>query len=112
VLRILNFSISNVFLSVKGKDNIHNVEDNTTKARLQPERSLHIKRSNKIIALFCKAQKHYTVGTPLKKLFDIPSPAGMSLTKLSLGGNYDVIYKLFLPRESLVGDIPAGDRNI
>jgi hypothetical protein len=25
----------------------------------------------------------------------------MSLTKLSLGGNYDVIYKLFLARESL-----------
>jgi hypothetical protein len=36
----------------------------------------------------------------------------MSLTKLSLGGNYDVIYKLFLPRESLVSDIPAGDGNI
>jgi hypothetical protein len=33
----------------------------------------------------------------------------MSLTKLSLGGNNDVIYKLFPPRESLVGDIPAGD---
>ncbi len=29
----------------------------------------------------------------------------MSLTKLSLGGNYDVIYKLFLPRESLISDI-------
>jgi hypothetical protein len=38
-----------------------------------------------------------------------PSPAGMSLTKLSLGGNYDVIYKLFPSRESLVSDIPAGD---
>jgi hypothetical protein len=34
----------------------------------------------------------------------------MSLTKL--GGNYDVIYKLFLPRESLVSEIPAGDRNM
>jgi hypothetical protein len=41
-----------------------------------------------------------------------PSPAGMSLTKLSLDGNYDVIYKLFLHRESLVSDIPAGDGNI
>jgi hypothetical protein len=30
----------------------------------------------------------------------------MSLTKLSLGGKYDVIYKLFLSRESLVSDIP------
>jgi hypothetical protein len=36
----------------------------------------------------------------------------MSLTKLSLGGNYDVIYKLFLPRERLVSDIPARDGNI
>jgi hypothetical protein len=31
----------------------------------------------------------------------------MSLSKLSLDGNYDVIYKLFLHR-----DIPAGDGNI
>jgi hypothetical protein len=36
----------------------------------------------------------------------------MSLTKFSLGGNNDVIYKLFPPRESLVCDIPAGDGNI
>jgi hypothetical protein len=33
-------------------------------------------------------------------------------TKLSLGGNNDVIYKLFPPGESLVSDIPAGDGNI
>jgi hypothetical protein len=45
-----------------------------------------------------------------KKSFSIfRSPAGMSLTKLSLIGNYDVVYKLFL---SLVSDIPAGDGNI
>jgi hypothetical protein len=36
----------------------------------------------------------------------------MSLTKLSLGGNYDVINKLFLPSKSLLSDIPAGDGNI
>jgi hypothetical protein len=35
-----------------------------------------------------------------------------TLTKLSPGGNYDVIYKLFLRRESLVSDIPAGYVNI
>jgi hypothetical protein len=35
----------------------------------------------------------------------------MSLTKLYLGGNNDVIYKLFPPRESLISDIPAGDGN-
>jgi hypothetical protein len=48
-----------------------------------------------------------------KKSFSIfPSPAGMSLTKLSLGGNNDVIYKVFPPRESLASDIPAGEGNI
>ncbi len=48
-----------------------------------------------------------------KKTFSIfPYPDGISLTKLSLGGNKDVIYKLFPPRESLVCDIPAGDGNI
>ncbi len=36
----------------------------------------------------------------------------MSLTKLSLGGNNDVVYKLFPPRKSLVSGIPAGDGNI
>jgi hypothetical protein len=36
----------------------------------------------------------------------------MSLTKLSMGGNNDVINKLFPPRESLVSDIPARDGNI
>jgi hypothetical protein len=36
----------------------------------------------------------------------------MSLTKLSLGGNNDLIYKLFPPRVSLVSDIPVGDGNI
>jgi hypothetical protein len=33
----------------------------------------------------------------------------MSLNKLSLGGNNDVLYKIFPPRESLVSDILAGD---
>ncbi len=51
--------------------------------------------------------RSYTV----KKAFRY-SPAGMSLTKHSLRRNYDAIYKLFLPRESLVSDIPAGDGNI
>ncbi len=36
----------------------------------------------------------------------------MSLAKLSLGGNNDVIYELFPPGESLVSDIPAWDGNI
>jgi hypothetical protein len=43
-----------------------------------------------------------------KKSFSVfPSPAGMSLSKLSLGENYDVISKLFLLSESFVSDIPA-----
>jgi hypothetical protein len=44
-------------------------------------------------------------------IFPFPHAAGMSLTKLSLGGNNDVIYKLFPHRKSLVSDIPAGDGN-
>ncbi len=52
-------------------------------------------------------------GQHRKKSFSIfPSPAWMSFNKLSIGGNNDVIYKLFPPRESLVSDIPAGDGNI
>jgi hypothetical protein len=48
-----------------------------------------------------------------KKSFSIfPSPAGMSLTKLSLGGNNLYMTPLFPPRESLVSAIPAGDGNI
>jgi hypothetical protein len=48
-----------------------------------------------------------------KKRFSIfPSPAGMSLTKLSLGGNNLYMTSLFPPRDSLVSDIPAGDGNI
>jgi hypothetical protein len=48
-----------------------------------------------------------------KKSFSIfPSPAGMSLTIFSLGGNNLYMTSLFPPRESLVSDIPAGDGNI
>ncbi len=48
-----------------------------------------------------------------KKSFSIfPSPAEMSLTKVSLGGNNLYLTSLFPPRESLVSDIPAGDGNI
>jgi hypothetical protein len=48
-----------------------------------------------------------------KKSFSIfPSLAGISLTKLSMGGNNLYMTSLFPPRESLVSDIPAGDGNI
>ncbi len=40
-----------------------------------------------------------------KRLAIFPSPAGMSLTKLFLDGNFQI----FSARESLVSDIPAGD---
>jgi hypothetical protein len=52
---------------------------------------------------------------PLRRIksFSIfPSPAGMSLTQLSMGGNNDVKCKLFPPRVSLARDIPAWDGNI
>jgi hypothetical protein len=44
-----------------------------------------------------------------KKVREFPVSSRDVTTKLSLGGNNDVIIKLFLPRESLVSDIPAGD---
>jgi hypothetical protein len=40
---------------------------------------------------------------------EFPVPIRDVTTKLSLGGNNDVITELFLSRGSLVSDIPAGD---
>ncbi len=44
-----------------------------------------------------------------KKFREFPVYSRDVTTKLSLGGNYDVITELFLPRGSLVSDIPAED---
>jgi hypothetical protein len=44
-----------------------------------------------------------------KKVREFPVPSRDVTTKLSLGGNNGVITELFLPRGSLVSDIPAGD---
>jgi hypothetical protein len=44
-----------------------------------------------------------------KKVREFPVPSRDVTTKLSLGGNNDVIAELFLPRGSLVSDIPAGE---
>ncbi len=44
-----------------------------------------------------------------KKVREFPVPSRDVTTKLSLCGNNDVITELFLPRVSLVCDIPAGD---
>jgi hypothetical protein len=44
-----------------------------------------------------------------KKVRKFPVPRRDVTTKLSLGGNNDVITVLFLPRGSLVSDIPSGD---
>jgi hypothetical protein len=44
-----------------------------------------------------------------KKVRKFSVPSRDVTTKLSLGGNNDVITELFLPRGSLVSDIPAGD---
>jgi hypothetical protein len=64
---------------------------------------LGIRNNNNIVWRFYTVKKNFSA---------FPSLAGMSLTKLSLGRNNDVIYKVFPPRESLVSDIPAGDGNI
>jgi hypothetical protein len=44
-----------------------------------------------------------------KKVREFLVPSRDVTTKLSLGGNNDVITELLLPRGSLVSDIPAGD---
>ncbi len=44
-----------------------------------------------------------------KKVREFPVPSRDVTTKLSLGGNNDVITELFLPLGSLVSDVPAGD---
>ena len=54
---------------------------------------------------FWLIQSQYTV----KKVRKFPVPSRDVTTQLSLGGNNDVITELFLPRGSLVSDIPAGD---
>jgi hypothetical protein len=53
---------------------------------------------------FCLASLHRK-----KKVREFPVPSRDVTTKLSLGGNNDVKTELFLPRGSLVSDIPAGD---
>ncbi len=50
--------------------------------------------------------RFYTVE---KKVREFPVPRRDVTTKLSLGGINDVITELFLPRRSLVSDIPARD---
>jgi hypothetical protein len=44
-----------------------------------------------------------------KKVREFPVPSRDVTTKLSLGGNNDVITELFLPKGSSVSDIPGGD---
>ncbi len=53
----------------------------------------------------------YPSGDPhrKKKVREFPVPSRDVTIKLSLGGNNDVITELFLPRGSLVSDVPAGD---
>jgi hypothetical protein len=52
---------------------------------------------------------HFRVYTLKKKVREFPVLSRDVTTKLSLGGNNDVITELFLPRWSLVSDMPAGD---
>jgi hypothetical protein len=60
----------------------------------------------------CTLQYMYIHYTQLKKVREFPFPSRDVTTKLSMGGNNDVITELFLPRGSLVSDIPAGDGKV
>jgi hypothetical protein len=68
----------------------HNDMENVTPSDLQKRYSLHRK----------------------KMVREFPVPSRDVNTKLSMGGNNDVITELFLPRGSLVSDIPAGKGKI
>ncbi len=65
------------------------------------DRDLARAGSSVVLADYCPYVQVYTV----KKRF----ASWDVTTKLSQGGNNDVITELFLPRGSLVSDIPAGD---
>jgi hypothetical protein len=56
----------------------------------------------KVICLSCYVHRK-------KKVQEFLVPSRDVTTKLSRGGNNDVITELFLPRGSLISDIPAGD---
>jgi hypothetical protein len=61
------------------------------------------------IRRYSKSQSVFLSLHSKKKVREIPLPSRNVTTKLSLGGNIDVITELFQPRGSLVSDIPAGD---
>ncbi len=73
----------------------------------------------KIRIVFIYLPEHFIIFTFLptylptvhrkKKVREFPVPSRDVTTKLSLSGNNDVVTELFLPRGSLVSDIPAGD---
>jgi hypothetical protein len=68
------------------------------------DRSANAIQQNRQTMVICKSLTHRK-----KKVREFPVPSRDVTTKLSLGGNNDVITELFLLRRSLVSDIPAGD---
>jgi hypothetical protein len=69
---------------------------------------VHIRSLKGPSSLF-KQQKIFPIGKLIehrkKKVREFPVPSRDVTTKLSLGGNNDVITELFLPRGTLVSDI-------
>ena len=59
-----------------------------------------------LLVLRVYSRRPYTVK---KKVREFPVSSRDVTTKLSMGGNNDVLTELFLPWGSLVSDIPAGD---
>ncbi len=67
-------------------------------------------RSINLVCLWTGQASTYTVIVHRKKkVREFPVSSRDVTTKLSLGGNNVVITELFLPRGSLVSDIPPGD---
>jgi hypothetical protein len=88
-------------------------------ALLEPLHHLHVVLPRHLELFLLVLQPFLYVGPHLrpvtstvhrkKKVREFPVPSRDVTTKLSLGGNNDVITELFLPRGSLVSAIPAGD---
>jgi hypothetical protein len=74
----------------------------------QPRQNIVTNSFSPLLILYSILQPLLFPYTVKKRFAIFPSPAGIT-TKLSLGGNNDVITELFLPRRSLVSDIPVGD---
>jgi hypothetical protein len=102
---------------LRSGDNGHSCDVQQFGVKNDRRRGQHLKtfvKQDKIPVMNNSKQDHYFCSQidnvyTVKKGSQFPVPRRDITTKLSLGGNNDVITELFLPKGSLVSAIPAGD---